>query len=647
MKRVPFYYIIFLFTAQILYAQKAPYSVRMAESFMTWHKDSIMVKENKPASWDYEQGLMYKAIEKVWNRTGDGKYYEYVRKDIDRYVQKDGSIRTYKYDDFNLDNIPTGRALLTLYQQTQPDKEKYRKAADLLWKQIGNQPKTKEGGFWHKKRYPYQMWLDGLFMAEPFAAEYSLIFNHPEHFNDIAKQFTLIEKYAIDAKTGLIYHGYDESKEQKWADPKTGLSPHFWSRAIGWYAMALVDVLDYFPQSHPERANLIKYLQRLAPALVKYQDPKSGVWYQMTTQGTRKGNYFEASASCMFVYTLAKGVRMGYLPSSYLVAAKKGYAGIVKEFVEEEPNGTISLNKTVSVGGLGGTPYRDGSYEYYLSEPIKKNDLKGVGPFIFASVEIETAAENTIGQGKTVATDYYFNREFRKDWNGNEEQFHYTWEDRQHSGFWVWGTTFRDLGAKTTALKAAPTAENLKNVNIYIIVDPDTKKETTNPNFVQDADIKQISNWVKAGGTLVLMANDTSNCEHKNFNRLAKEFGIQFLPKNVNMVQGTQWQQGRVDIPAGNSIFQNTKAVYIKELSPLDLKAPAQAIVTQNGDVIMGVAKIGKGIVFAIGDPWLYNEYTDGRRIPMIYENFSAAKDLAKWLLAPKSASANRPKGNF
>jgi unsaturated rhamnogalacturonyl hydrolase len=636
MKRVPLYLFIFLFVVPALFAQKAPYSVRMAESFMTWHKDSIAVKEGKPAAWDYEQGLMLKSLEKVWNRTADNKYFEYIRKDLDRYVQKDGSIRTYKYDDFNLDNIPTGRGLLMLYQQTQPDKEKYRKAADLLWKQIENQPKTKEGGFWHKKRYPYQMWLDGLFMAEPFSAEYSLIFNHPEHFNDIAKQFSLIEKYAVDAKTGLVYHGYDESKEQKWADPKTGLSPHFWSRAIGWYAMALVDVLDYFPQNHPERANLIKYLQRLAPALVKYQDAKSGVWYQMTAQGTRKGNYFEASGSCMFVYALAKGVRMGYLPSSYLAAAKKGYAGIVKEFVEEESNGTLSLNKTVSVGGLGGTPYRDGSYEYYLSEPIKKNDLKGVGPFIFASVEMEIAAENTLGQGKTVATDYYFNREFRKDWNGNEEQFHYTWEDRQHSGFWLWGTIFRDLGAKTTAIKAAPTAENLKNVNVYIIVDPDTKKETPNPNFVQDADIKQISDWVKAGGTLVLMANDTSNCEHKNFNRLAKEFGIQFLPKNVNMVQGTQWQQGRVDIPAGNSIFQNTKAVYIKELSPLDLKAPAQAVVTQNGDVIMGVAKVGKGTVFAVGDPWLYNEYTDGRRIPLIYENFSAAKDLAKWLLGTK-----------
>lgn len=636
MKRVLLHLIVSMLVAYTANAQKSPYSVRMAESFMTWHKDSIMVKENKPASWDYEQGLMYKAIEKVWNRTGNGKYYEYVRRDMDRYVQKDGSIRTYKYDDFNLDNIPTGRALLTLYQQTQPDKDKYRKAADLLWKQIENQPQTKEGGFWHKKRYPYQMWLDGLFMAEPFAAEYSLIFNHPEHFDHIAKQFALIEKYAVDDKTGLIYHAYDESKEQKWADPKTGRSPHFWSRAIGWYAMALVDVLDYIPANHPERANLIKYLQRLAPALVKYQDAKSGVWYQMTTQGTRKGNYFEASASCMFVYALAKGVRMGYLPASYLASAQKGYTGILKEFIEEEANGTISLNKTVSVGGLGGSPYRDGTYEYYLSEPIRKNDLKGVGPFIFASVEMEIAEENNLGKGKVVATDYYFNREFRKDHNGNQEQFHYTWEDRQHSGFWLWGTIFRDLGAKTASITTAPTAASLKNVNIYIIVDPDTKKETAAPNFVQEADIKAIRAWVKAGGALVLMSNDTSNCEHLHFNRLAKEFGVQFLPKNVNMVQGQQWEQGRVDIPAGNAVFKNTKTVYIKELSPLEVKAPAQALVTQKGDVIMAVSKFGKGTVFAVGDPWLYNEYTDGRRIPITYENFSAAKDLATWLLSTK-----------
>lgn len=615
------------------FAQK-PWSERMAQSLMSWHKDSIAVKENRPAAWDYEQGLVLKALEKVWRRTGDGTYFEYIRKDLDRYVQKDGSIRTYRYDDFNLDNIPTGRPLLMLYQQTQPDKEKYRKAADLLWKQIENQPKTKEGGYWHKQKYPHQMWLDGLFMAEPFAAEYSLMFNHPEHFDDIAKQFALIEKYAVDEKTGLVYHGYDESKTQQWADKTTGRSPHFWSRAIGWYAMALVDVLDYFPQSHPQRASLVKYLQRLAPVLVKYQDARSGVWYQMTSQGTRKGNYLEASASCMFVYALAKGVRMGYLDKKFLVNAQKGYAGILKEFVTQEPNGTISLEKTVSVGGLGGSPYRDGSYEYYLSEPIKKNDLKGVGPFIFASVEMEIAAEYQLGQNKVVATDYFFNREFRKDFNGQQEQFHYTWEDQLHPGFYFLGNIFRDLGATTTALKTAPTVQNLKDIDVYIIVDPDTKKETANPNFIQPNDIAEIEKWVKAGGTLVLMANDTANCEHPHFNQLAQRFGFQFLPQNVNMVQGTHWEQGRIDIEANNPLFTNTKAVYIKELSPLQVAPSLQVVLRHKGHVIVATASIGKGRVLAVGDPWFYNEYTDGRRIPAVYQNFAAAKDIAAWLLA-------------
>jgi unsaturated rhamnogalacturonyl hydrolase len=617
------------------FAQK-PYSVWMAESFISRNKDSIAVKEGKPAAWDYEQGLMHKALEKVWYRTGDGKYFEYIRHDLDRYVQKDGSIRTYKYDDLNLDNIPTGRALLMLAQQSQPDKERYQKAADLLWKQIENQPKTNEGGYWHKKRYPFQMWLDGLFMCEPFAAEYSKIFNKPDHFNEIAKQFALIEKYAVDAKTGLVYHGYDESKEQKWADKKTGLSPHFWSRAIGWYAMALVDVLDYFPENHPERANLVKYLQHLAPALVKYQDAKSGLWYQMTSQGNRKGNYFESSSSAMFVYTLAKGVRKGYLPTAFLTAAKKGYAGMLKEFVEKEADGTISFNKTVSVGGLGGTPYRDGSYEYYLSEPIRKNDLKGVGPFIFASVEMEISAENALGKGKIVAVDNFFNNEFRKDLNGNQESFHYTWDDRMHSGFWVWGQIYQELGAKLKTISAAPTAANLKGVNVYIIVDPDTKKETAKPNFVEKTDIKVISNWVKAGGTLIMMANDSANCEIPHFNELAKVFGVEFTNKSRNMVQGTKWEQGRVEIPAENPVFKNTKLVYIKELVTLNVKTPAKAIVSEGGDNIIAMAKVGKGSVFIVGDPWLYNEYTDGRRIPIMYENFSAAKDLAKWALGTK-----------
>lgn len=601
---------------------------------MANHKDSILVGKNTATKWDYEQGLMLKAIEKVWYRTGEGKYFEYIRKDIDQYVRPDGSIRTYRADEFNIDNIPTGRALLTLYQQSQPDKEKYKKAADLLWKQLEAQPRTKEGGYWHKKRYPNQMWLDGLFMGEPFAAEYSAIFNHPEHFDDIVKQFALIEKYAVDEKTGLVYHAYDESREQKWADKQTGRSPSFWARAIGWYAIALVDVLDYLPKEHPGRPQLIGYLQRLAPVLAKYQDPVSGAWYQVIDQGKRAGNYLEASASCMFVYALAKGARLGYISEKFAVNARKGYQGILQNFVEKEANGTLSLNKTVSVGGLGGTPYRDGTYEYYLSEPIRKNDLKGIGPFIFASVEMEIAAENAVGKGKTIGLDYYFNQETRKDLTGAPEQFHYTWEDRMHSGFWLWGNTFRELGAKTVSLPKAPTAASLNGVDIYIIVDPDTKKETPEPHFIDDTSISEIEKWVKGGGVLVLMANDTANCEIPHFNRLAAKFGIQFTNKNRNMVQGTQFEQGKLMIPAdAKTVFKTAEKIYIKELSPLSLTPPAKPLLTDQGDVIFGISKYGKGTVFAVGDPWLYNEYVDGRRIDTSFENFEAGKDLAGWLL--------------
>jgi unsaturated rhamnogalacturonyl hydrolase len=632
--RVASLIVLILSVPLVLSAQDKPWSVQMADSFMANHKDSILVGKNTFTRWDYEQGIMLKALERVWYRTGEGKYFEYIRKDLDQYVKADGSIRSYKFEDFNLDNVPPGRALLTAYQQTQPDKDKYKKAADLLWKQIAEQPRTKEGGYWHKKRYPEQMWLDGLYMAEPFAAEYSILFDHPEHLNDIARQFELIEKNAVDEKTGLIYHGYDESRTQPWADKKTGRSPNFWSRAIGWYAVALVEVLDYFPENHPKRSELIRYIQRLAPVLAKYQDNQSGLWYQIIDQGARKGNYFEASASCMFVYALAKASRLGYIPQTYFSNAKRGYDGILKNFIEKEKDGTISLNKTVSVGGLGGTPYRDGSYEYYLSEPIRKNDLKGIGPFIFASVEMEIAAENSVGKAKTVALDNFFNHEFRKNSSGKQERFHYTWEDRQHSGFWLWGNTYRELGAKTVTIPEAPSAQNLTGVDVYIIVDPDTKKETANPNFINPNNVEVIEKWVKAGGVLMLMANDTANCEIPHFNQLAKVFGIQFTNKNRNMVQGTQFEQGRLHIPANSKfIFKTANEIYIKELSPLAVTPPAKSVLTDQGDIIFGVSRYGKGTVFAVGDPWLYNEYLDGRRIDSSFENFEAGKDLAAWLL--------------
>ncbi|WP_394349934.1 glycoside hydrolase family 88 protein [Hymenobacter baengnokdamensis] len=616
-------------------AQNAPaaMSQRMADAFIAQHPDSIVIGNRKTARWDYEQGLMLRALERVWERTGDARYFTYIQKDLDQFVQKDGSIRTYKADEYQLDNLATGPALLLLSQLSVPGNEKYRLAAATLRKQLASQPRTKEGGFWHKKTYPNQMWLDGLYMAEPFYAEYSALTGDAAGLDDVAKQFALIEKHLVDPKTGLLYHGYDESREQQWANKATGQSPNAWDRAIGWYAMALVETLDYLPAGNANRAALIKDLQRLAPVLAKYQDAKTGTWSLVMGHESEKGNYAEASGSSMFVYALAKGVRLGYLDKKYAAVARKGYEGILKTFVATE-NGALALNGTVSVGGLGGKPYRDGSFQYYLSEPLRKNDLKGVGPFILASTEMEIAQENAVGQGKTVGLDYYFNHELRKNaFTGQPEQWHYTWEERTHGGFWLWGNELRELGAKTVAVPAAPTAASLKALNVYVIVDPDTKKETPQPHYISAADSKVVTDWVRAGGTLVLLANDTANCEIRHFNELARNFGVQFTDQSVNMVQGSQFEQGRVDLTSGAAVFKQAKIGYIKELAVLALQAPAQPLVTNNGKVIMATAQLGKGRVFALGDPWLYNEYTDGRKIPASFENFQAGKDLGRWLL--------------
>ncbi|HEY9047871.1 MAG TPA: glycoside hydrolase family 88 protein [Ohtaekwangia sp.] len=369
------------------------WGVRMAETVMKIYPDSIVVKRagelvaNRPARWDYEQGVVLKAFDQLGAYTHDKSYMQYAKKIIDHFVNADGSIRTYDLLEYNIDHVTPGRVVLALYRET--GEEKYKKAADLLHEQLNWQPRTKEGGFWHKHRYPYQMWLDGLYMGEPFSAEYAQLFHQDKNFDDIINQFVWMEKHVRDAKTGLLYHAWDESKKQRWADPATGHAPGFWGRGMGWYAMALVDVLDYIPANHPRRKEMIAILQRLGTALKNYQDPASGVWYQVVDKATTQGNYLEASASCMFVYALAKGSRLGYLDKSYSALAKKGFDGILKNFIETDQQGLVHLTKTVSVGGLGGTPYRDGSFEYYISEPLRTDDLKGIGPFIQASIEMD------------------------------------------------------------------------------------------------------------------------------------------------------------------------------------------------------------------------------------------------------------------
>jgi unsaturated rhamnogalacturonyl hydrolase len=358
----------------------------VADTVITIWKDYPGAAPGRPARWTYEQGVVLRGMEEVWKQTRDRRYYDYIQQTMDRYVTDDGAIRTYKTEEYQLDNILLGRMLLFLYKETK--QEKYRKAADLLRDQLRKQPRTSEGGFWHKQIYPSQMWLDGLYMAGPFYAEYARIFHEDTDFDDIAKQFILIERHTRDPKTGLLYHGWNESRKQRWADPATGHSPNFWGRAMGWYAMALVDTLDYFPPNHPQRNALIAILKRLANAVAKYQDDSTGLWYQVVDRAGVKGNYFESSAAAMFVYALAKGARENYLPASYFRVAEKGYGGMLKQFIQIRPDGMVDFNGTVSVAGLGGNPYRDGSYEYYLSEKVVTNDPKGVGALLLAATEM-------------------------------------------------------------------------------------------------------------------------------------------------------------------------------------------------------------------------------------------------------------------
>lgn len=374
-------------------AASPPWSQRAADSAMVRWPNGRFVPPGARWIWNYELGTLLEGMDAIWRDTGDKRYFEYIKSAVDTFVVPDGSIATLKPEEHQLDNILLGRQLLLLYGTTH--EPRYEKASTLLYQQLMNQPREPSGGFWHKQRYPNQMWLDGLYMAEPFYAEYAATFHHPGAFQDIAHQFRLIDEHLRDPKTGLLYHGWDESRQERWADKQTGLSSQFWARGMGWYMMALVDTLDYLPARDPGREELLGQLKRDTAALVRYQDADSGLWYQILDKAAAPGNYFESSASCMFVYALAKGVRRGYLPSSYRTNAERGYRGILSHFVKTGPGDDVSLTDTVKGAGLGGDPYRDGSYDYYIHEKVATNDPKGIGAFLLASSEMERRAGAT------------------------------------------------------------------------------------------------------------------------------------------------------------------------------------------------------------------------------------------------------------
>lgn len=363
-----------------------PWSQRMAETLMLDFPEMWRMEEGKGIKWAYTKGLACSAFLDLWKVTGNRDYFNYAQAYADTMINDDGVIYKYKMEDYNIDKINPAKMLLDLYAET--NDPRYETALKTLRQQLVNHPRTEAGGFWHKKRYPHQMWLDGLYMGAPFYARYGKLYNEPESVDEAVNWIILMEQKARDAETGLLYHAWDESKEQRWANKETGLAPHFWSRGMGWYAMALVDILDY-TADHPRKDEIVAIIERTAKAVVKVQDEKSGVWYQVLDKPDGEGNYLEGSGSAMFTYFLLKAVDKGYLDASYLNQAKKGYQGMIDHLIKVKEDGRIVMTPICAGAGLGGDPYRDGSYEYYINERLRDNDPKGVGPFIMASILFE------------------------------------------------------------------------------------------------------------------------------------------------------------------------------------------------------------------------------------------------------------------
>ena len=361
-----------------------PLSERMARSVMNRYRPEGM-------QWHYEHGLVLQSIFLLGRQTGKEEFCRYVKTMYDTKISAEGEILSYRKDEYNLDQINPGKVLFLLYKKY--GEEKYRIAIEKLRHQLSNHPRTNSGGFWHKRIYPWQMWLDGLYMQGPFYAQYAAEYGNDADFDDVVHQFALMESKTRDPETGLLYHAWDESREQPWANTNTGCSPHFWGRAMGWYCMAIVDTLAFIPLSHSKHTEALTAIaRRLVVPLLKYQDAQSGLWYQVLDRGQSPGNYLEASASSMFIYFLLKMLRLGLVPEGgkeeAKAAAVKAYQGLLEQKVQEDQSG-LHLNGICKVAGLGGTPYRDGSYEYYISEPQASDDFKGVGPFILASIEYE------------------------------------------------------------------------------------------------------------------------------------------------------------------------------------------------------------------------------------------------------------------
>ncbi|HEY1807767.1 MAG TPA: glycoside hydrolase family 88 protein [Acidobacteriaceae bacterium] len=538
------------------------------------------------ARWNDGLGILLAGVDAAWYDTANGRYYEFILRSVDSFVASDGTIAEDVRQMGPCSRALFGRQVLLLYRVTQ--EKKYYLASKALQDELTDP--VAGGALSAQAEAPGPAFCP----VEPFLAEYASVFQEPQDRRKITRQL-LLNAQSVQETAG---------NADRNANTAASSSPSRLAASI----TALVDTLPYDPGNDPGRAQLLTVLKRMAAAVIRDQDSHSGLWPRSLPQQAADHND-DSTMACLFTYALARGVRLGYLPRTDLAGAERAWRSI-RNREQPSDNGTT-------------VPGTDGAG----SEPAT------AGAFLLAASEMTLQPRAMDGLGKKVLLDAWYNSQRRENAAGQSELFHYKWDDQSNSGFSLLGHIFRSDGMMTSTLASAPTLAKLRDAQYYLIASPDNTVKNPHPHFMNAADAEPIAAWVRSGGVLLIMENDPANADIPHMDILADRFGLHFNNVLVHHVIGDRFEMGRIEVPSPALPFTHPHVLYMKDTCSLKLSKAARPLLQWKGDTLMAIAKYGKGTVLAVTDPWLYNEYTDGRNLPAEYDNFAAGVELIHWLL--------------
>lgn len=595
LKPVPTLIVIFFGTAIAVCAQGAPWTVRVANAIVANGEQNAAVASDRDAGWQL-QGL-----DAAWYNTANGDYFRFVQKAVDGYLAANSNGPAASA----LHHPVLAEQLLRLYRVTLDAKyyEAARQMQESLIKSCGGASSVSQA---HNATGEQ---IETPCVSGPFLAEYASVFHQPQDFAGITRGFE---------QWGERIHRHSANSQVT----NAALAP---VSEAAWLAFALVDSLRSYPRDDAGRAELIAMLNRLADHAIGQQDAQTGLFNEESVSGTSMQHLFPPAAQCLFVYALEKGVRLGYLPVRFAEPAQRAWRGIVESTMQVGDGGTIAFKKPGDM--------RDSAIPQSAHTATNAADL---GALLLAATEADLAPTATLARGETVTIDAWYNSQRRKNAAGQMDLFHYKWSDWSDSGYALFGHIFESYGAVTATLDSAPTLEKLSKSQFYIIASPDIPVKNPNPHYMTEQEASEIAGWVEQGGVLVLMENDPPNADLAHLNLLADKFGIHFDDVLHHHILGEHVEDGRMPVSPDGVLFHQPHTLYVKDTCAISLRGQAVALFRDRGDVVMATAKYGRGAVFASVDPWLYNEYTDGRKKPVIYnqfDNFAGGKEFVQWLL--------------